>query len=509
MSQVQATVGIKNSAFKRGLDEMRAQAAAWSNDFKSQIAGAMAFGAVAAFFSNFVSGMARVQDLSDRLGESTGSIQRIGNAAKLSGSDLEYVVKVLTALTLEAAKSSEKFEAAGISAAAFLEASSEQKILMLARAYEEANGNLAKMTALQELLGGKGQDMFILLANGVDALNVAFGETPVVADAAIKAVSALDDAFESFTTWAQQSLGAVIGLLAHLGAATMAVVQMMTEGGSFGGNYLKNIEGMLDLPQNRPGGGKGGTVTPGDDAKKAAKEKEDADEAAKALDEEMKELARSRMTDEQKITDLKKEQADLAAAAQDKTNGDKERLEAAKKVLEIQQEIEKLQKGIAEKKAEEEAKEAEKNKRKEEAAARAEQALAEEENKQKLEALDPKARIEKLKKQQGELYAEAAKLQEQGDREGAAKKRLDALKLNDELKAAQKEIDDKAKADKDAIKGPSVVSSSLGSIGGGGGVYVTSGGDPAVQELRRQTNLLERIAANTGSQGGSSPQNPF
>lgn len=514
MSKLEVDVGIRNSPFKNGLDQMRSQAQAWGSDIKNTIAGAFAFGAVASFFTSFVSGMARVQDLADRLGESTSTIQRVGNAAKLSGSDLESIVKNLTNLSLAAADSADKFEKVGINAAAFVNAGTEEKLLMLARAYEEASGSQEKMAALMDLLGGKGQDMMILLSAGVEELNKQLNEVPVVADVAVKAMANLDDAIDSFTQYAHQSLGSVVGLLQHLGAATVAVGKMLTEGGSFSGNYQKIIEGAGLLDQTPTGGNTGKkrdfTETT-DDAKKAADEQKKTAEAIAALDQEMLDLARSRMTEEQKITDYRREQAQFAAIAQDKTKSDADRATAAKRVLEIQQQIEAGEKAIAEKKQQEADKAADKAKKQAEDIAKAETSVAEEEERQRLAKMDPKARIAELKKQQKELQ-EAAR--NDPDRKSAAEKKLEALKLNDQIDAAQKELDStKEKKELDSTKEktarPSVVSSSLAAIGGGGGAYVTNG-DPLLNENRRQTTLLQQIAQNTrSSPSAMAAANPF
>lgn len=64
--------------------------------------------------------------------------------------------------------------------------------------------------------------------------------------------------------------------------------------------------------------------------------------------------------------------------------------------------------------------------------------------------------------------------------------------------------------DKKGNTKPSVISSSLASVGGGGGAYV--GTDPALTEARRQTSLLQQIARSLVGAGGSSfstPRSPF
>jgi len=213
-------------------------------------------------------------------------------------------------------------------------------------------------------------------------------------------------------------------------------------------------------------------------------------------------LARSRMDAEQKITDLKREQAMHATASQDKSKSEVERANSAIKVLQLQQEIESGQADIAKAKKKEQDDAAKDAEKKAKDTAKAESDLAEEERAQKLEKMKPEDRIKELKKQQKELNDAAA---QETDPKAKAEKKLEALKLNDAIDAAMKEKDGGAKSK------PSVISSSLGSVGGGGGAYV--GADPALTESRRQTSLLQQLVRNTSlGQGGSSftpPRNPF
>jgi len=555
MASLNATVGITTAPFKRGLDEMRAETQKWGGDLKSTIAGAFAFSAVSSFVGNFMSEMDRIAKISARFGQSTETMQRLGHVASLAGSDLEMVAKVMTKLTIEAGKSSDKFEALGINASDFAAAGFDQQVLMLADAYEAANGDVEKQIALMTLLGTKGQDILPLLATGAAELRKQFAGVATVAPQVISAIEMMNDSMDDFTQGAKASLGATFGLMAHLGAAAAAVVQIFSKGGSWSENYNKNIEPLLD--QTPTGGNtRKGMGENDDDRKQAADDAKQSAQAAAELDAELLKIARSRMDAEQKIADLKREQAQLATVAKDKTQSDEKRLDAAKKVLEIQQQIEAGEAETAKKKkqleeaqnkqqldkmdpeerlAELQRQQKELNdaadanpgkqssidkkieatrmqgeidaaqkevERKQQEGSKAEGALAEEQNKQRLAKLDPLDRIRELKRQQKELNDEAAR---DPDKKSAAEKKLQALKLNDAIDAAQQEGEKKSSGK------PSVVSSSLASIGGGGRAYI--GADPALSESRRQTGLLQqlvRIASSQGSGSASlSSRNPF
>lgn len=561
---------------------MRSQAQDWGKDIKSTIAGAFALGAVASFVSGFVTEMARVKDLADRLGESSDTIQRVGNAAKLSGSDLEFVIKNLTKMAAAAAAGSDKFEAVGISSAAFANAGTEERVLMLAKAFDECSGSQAEMAKLMDLLGPKGQDMLIMLSQGAEELNKQMREVPIVTASAVTAMAALDDAIDKSKQLSYEWAGSIVGLAQHATSALDALFRTVAEGGTFGDNYLKNLE-YFQGPDKPTGGQSKDIVTTDEDAAKAAaKDKEDTEKAGKKLaeevlalqrsrmnaeekladlkreqakhdaesvdysksetdrtnskiksvqiqrdieaaqldiskkkkdieektasaqksqDEELVKLLRSRMDAEQKITDLKREQAEYSAAAKDSSKTDEQQAAAGKKALQIQQEIESQQNGIEKDKKDKAEKDAKDAEAKAKDAAKAQSDLAEEERAQKLGKMKPEDRIKELKKQQKELNDAANK---EEDPKTKAEKKLEALKLNDAIDAAMKEKDGGAKSK------PSVISSSLASVGGGGGAYV--GTDPALTESRRQTSLLQQIARILGGQGGSSfssPRNPF
>lgn len=585
MAQANVTVGVKSGLFKKGLDEMRSQAQQWGGDIKSTIAGAFALGAVTSFVSGFVSEMARVKDLADRLGESSDTIQRVGNAAKLSGSDLEFVIKNLTRLAAEARKGADGFDEVGISASAFANAGTEDRILMLAKAYDQANGSQERMGKLMDLLGNKGQDMLIALSQGYNNLAAQMNEVDIASGETVDAMAAVDDSIETLTQNMKAGLSGVIDMFrkgsewAYAWADSMFLSDVLRGGEDktaeqIHAEMMKAKEDKKNASKNKTDIESGAEQAVKDklEAEKAGKKlaeevqqlqrsrmnteekladlkreqakydaesvdytksesdrtnskvksvqlqreieaaqldiakskKDEADKLAsaqKSQDEEMVKLLRSRMDAEQKITDMKREQAEYSAAANDSSNTEEERANAAKKAIQIQQEIESAQNDIEKKKKDKAEKDAKDAETKAKDAAKAESDLAEEERAQKLEKMKPDERVKELKKQQKELYDAANK---ETDPQKKAEKKLEALKLNDAIDAAMKEGEKGGKAK------PAVISSSLASVGGGGGAYV--GTDPALTESRRQTSLLQQLVRNTGGANGIMPanqKNPF
>lgn len=503
MAEAKVKIGIENSGFERGLAAMRGQITSWKDDIKSSIAGAFTFGAALTFFNNLRDEAGRINDLAARFNQTRQSIQQVSNVAKVSGTDIEQLAAILEKMSISAAEGADKFAQVGINAADFVAADYQGRILMLAEAWEKTNGSIQRQADLMALLGAKGADLLPLLSKGVQGLQEEFAAVPTMADDAINSIAALNDALDNFHTKVQVGFSRMI----QWAGLVKDIASSLFQGGTQD-EMTQRVIDKIAAADSAPTGGTAGVppqgMKPPDKAAEDAKTKADA--ARVALEEKMKELARSRMSDEEKITDLEKEKAALAAKAQDAAKTEEERLKAAKDMLDVQQQIEAIQQRIKKTK-DDEAK----------TIADLEAKAAGMEDQQKLAAMDPAARAEELKKRQKALFAEAAAAEKDADRKRAAEKRIEALSLTDDITRAQKEAEAKAKEkDKDTLPKdtprPGVVSSSLAAIGGGGGVYVAQGLDPALQEARNQTNLLRQIAANTSRGPEAMPTgttNPF
>jgi len=496
MAQVTATVGLKTQPFKQGLAEMKASAQKWGDDIKSTVAGAFAVGAVVNFVGNFVKEMARVQDIADRLGMSATEVQKVGNAAAMSGTDLETVIKVLTKLTGEAAKSGDAFAALGINAAEFANAGYEQQVVMLAGAYEEANGSQEKMIQLMTILGGKGQDVLPLLAQGAKAAAEQMAGIATVTDGTVAAMSRLDD----FSTETVQRMKSGFGSIIGLGTVLMRTIHGIANGKV--GAYDAALESLGEDSSQTNTAKKSAVFEDAEAAKKVIEEKKKITKALRDLESEMTELARSRMDDEQKIADLKKEQWELSLVAGGGT--ELERIEAAKTILGITKEIESIENGISKKKQDEATKSAKIAKDKEDATDDAEMTLERKQIENERAKMTPQQRIAVMKSDQKALMDASKKEQ---DAEKSAKMKLEALNIGDDIKSEE----DKLAGEKKKPQNPNVVSSSLAAIGGGGGVFISQGIDPALAEARNQTSVLRQIAQNTSprSVASLSSKSPF
>ena len=310
MPSVIAKFGSDTTAFKGGLDEMRNSTQKWTGDIKGMIAGAFAAGTVISFFSNMRQEIARVVDLAQRFDTSAQSIQRVGNAAKLAGSDIEAVAKQMTRLTIEAANSGDKLEALGINAEEFLNADMEGKLLLLAGAYEGAGDSQERMILLMELLGSRGQDILPLLAQGAAELKKQFGEVPVVMESDAIAIAKFDDGIDDIT----MRLQVMVAFMAASAATVSAFFGTIFGGGSSTDMDARFAKRMTEIWDAKPEKKKKLGFDPesfADTAKRSSGGETDSERAATKLQETYKRISMERMTAEERIVALErdKEQA--------------------------------------------------------------------------------------------------------------------------------------------------------------------------------------------------------
>lgn len=494
MAKLNVEVGVNRTAFDRGLDAMRNQARSWSKDIAGNIAGAFAIGGVLNFFNSFRNEMDRVAKLATRLNETTDTIQRIGEAAGLAGADLEMVVKAMSKLTVEAANGSDKFDKLGVSAQAFANASLEDKMLMLAAAYQEATKDQAKMVALMDLLGTRAQDLIPTLAQGPEALRQGFADAYVVSEQVILSIEKFNDALTLMGQAGKSAFGSIIGL----GQQFITFVDAITKGQGLD-KAIERIAALDQTAENTAKKARARATQAQVDvaASKTQKGKNDVGAAADQLEDRLLKKKLEQMQAEERILELQKMEFDLQTQVMNTALPEIERLKAANELLTVQEQIAAAQK-------EQTAEEAR--------IAYMRQTLEDRKAAIAFEQLSPEEKLKALEAQklQAEMDSTDGSLTEE-ERIKAAMRLLD---IEEKIKQTQESIAvDKQKAEEDAApktmeeakKQTGVISSSLAEVGGGGGSYVAM--DPATRELQNQTRILERIANNTAPQNTRSPSN--
>lgn len=366
----QVEIGLSDKELRAGLAgvsgllkkleaDTKRNASAFADTAKN-IAGMFAGGAVIAQARGFVGELARVQDLADRFGETAVNIQRVGNAAKLSGSDLEVIAKTMGKLTVSAAESAGKFELLGISSEKFIAASLDQKVIMLAEAYERATEDQTKMITLMNLLGNRGAEIFPLLTQGAKSLRDQLAEVPVVQNDMVRMAANFDDTIDKSVMHAKAGAASIAGSSIDFAKTFYNAWASVFEG-------VAKLENPLEGFKRRQAADKSAG---GDGAKKAAKafdaeayqeasksadelarkQQKADDDAAKAwkeLDEAQRKSNEAKMSDEERLVELTIRRDEAAANAADASLGEVEQIKALQKEIELTDEILKLEQQIS------------------------------------------------------------------------------------------------------------------------------------------------------------------
>lgn len=240
-NNVSVQVSANTTAFNAGLAKVQSGVTAFKNHTQGQfedlgrnLVGAFAFTAIIGSVQGLLDHFGRIQDLADRFDESAGSIQRIGEAAKLSGTDLEVVVAALQKAGNNAFKAvegnadlAEAFTVLGGSADEFLNMSLEEKLTQLSTGFADGGANAEKLKAAMEILGKAGGELAPLLAQGPEALRAQFEAANVATDESVlklaQAGDKIDKTFSNIRAVGATALAALIDGAETLWAALNTV----------------------------------------------------------------------------------------------------------------------------------------------------------------------------------------------------------------------------------------------------------------------------------------------
>lgn len=164
----------------------------------------------------------KVADAASKYGQSAEDIQRVGSAAEMTGSNLDIIAGAMERAGVAAAKAArgneefvEKFNRAGIDAAAFSTASLTERIDMVAKAQQEAGTSGDRHAAILEALGEATTSIdFQRIADEMQNVAVASNET--VAQLS-RAKDTMDAAQKASTVFAADGLGVIADYAERLG----------------------------------------------------------------------------------------------------------------------------------------------------------------------------------------------------------------------------------------------------------------------------------------------------
>lgn len=544
--------GADTTPFRKGLDEMRTQTKAFSGSVKGMIAGALGTAAITAGIKNLLDEMGRIDDLAKRFGTSAESIQKVGFAAQLAGSDLEGVAKALTVVTKNANNAAtnggsmaDSFAAIGIDAGKFVNMPIEEKLVALSEAFKSGKGSGQNLAMMMDVLGKSGAELIPLLSEGPEKLLKTLEETAVVSTKTVEKLALFGDKIDEMKQKFQvfsadllmifEMIGGGIGAVAgHLGAQFTTSISLIMDQAKAAGSVMSKLfngdlegasKGIQQFKENfstafdvakqnaigfrkdldavlSGGGPGGGNKGPLIDVESIAEAESAEKERLKIVEEIAKlkeEAAQAELTIAEKILALEEKRAKLKDEIdfldpEDTLKSQKELLEGDKELKKLREDQAKIDEEAAKKQKDlddKAAKEAEKK--------ALDLQRAKDEEKQvdrdiKFGGLDDQGKLSMLKEEQAKLLKESKD----------ALTEEEAIKLRTAAKLKGTEIADLEASIADSNKGPTIAASSLASIGAGGSANII--GNTTIEQ--RKVSLLEQIAANTGRTETGSPKLP-
>ena len=198
-------VGWDATKVNRGVRSLKTSVGGLGNVFKQVAKGALGItaaftGATLIYARKFAREMDRIGKLSTRFGESAESMQRIAEAAKLGGTDLEVVAKGMQAFVrnlIDAENGTGEYADAvklfGFNASEIINLPLEEKLLAVAAAMERMKDSPRALAALQDLMSRGGPEMAAMVKQGPAALAKQLGEATVVSERTVRAMELVND----------------------------------------------------------------------------------------------------------------------------------------------------------------------------------------------------------------------------------------------------------------------------------------------------------------------------
>lgn len=170
----------------------------------------------------------RLNDLAVQLDTNVESLQRLGAMAKLSGSDVETLVKGVSKLTRSLAdtegseKTAEALRALGVSASQLRTMSLEEQVLALSDAFINARAHGEGFAEVFDLMGHNGAELIPLLVQGREELQ-ALADTPVLSQEQVQRLADFNDQLDAgvlkLKAWTADALLGLSDVAAVTGAA--------------------------------------------------------------------------------------------------------------------------------------------------------------------------------------------------------------------------------------------------------------------------------------------------
>jgi hypothetical protein len=181
MSEVKVSVGLETTAFETGFARLQNSAARFKNELMAGLAGVLGLERLAAGFEGAISKASRLVDISKRFGIPSDELQRMANAAQLSGVDMETLARSMQLMEVnaqkafngtgeEAEKLREEFKSIGISGNDLVSMTPTDKLMKFAEALHQGALAGKDFALAKDLMSRGGPGMLAFLGQGAESI---------------------------------------------------------------------------------------------------------------------------------------------------------------------------------------------------------------------------------------------------------------------------------------------------------------------------------------------------
>ena len=181
MSEVKVSVGLETTAFETGFARLQNSAARFKHELMAGLAGVFGLERLAAGFEGAISKASRLVDVSRRFGIPSDELQKMANAAELSGVDMETLARAMQLMEVnaqkafngtgeDAAKLREEFKAIGISGNELVSMTPTEKLLQFSEALHQGALAGKDFALAKDLMSRGGPGMLAFLGQGAESI---------------------------------------------------------------------------------------------------------------------------------------------------------------------------------------------------------------------------------------------------------------------------------------------------------------------------------------------------
>lgn len=203
-------------------------------EIRSSLVGALAGIGIGQFVRSTFEQFGRINDLSQQFGVSAETLQRFGQVASESGSNIEQVAVAFSTLTrnLQGAQSgtgaqAEALQKLGLSAAELANLSPEQAFLKLSDALAGASNRNEAYAAALDLIGARQRNLIPLLQQGSAAILEQANQVQVASD---EIIAKADEVGDRFARLGQQITAGLGPVLIPIGQAILSSFETIRAG---------------------------------------------------------------------------------------------------------------------------------------------------------------------------------------------------------------------------------------------------------------------------------------